>query len=186
MDNPKRARSGSSESPTEGKKAEEAAAPAADMNQLLRQVHQSYWEAVQAAYANAQKECAEAVFGYLGAVQGERDKAGAAASSESLKDAWQQWGQQGQVPADVYRKYWLGNFDQQASAQKAMIDAATQYSEALRSINNRFYGQIGEQNAALADALKDALLRADARPADIPVLATLYHAMRTMEGPKAA
>ncbi len=162
----------------------EAAAAKQDAGELLQQLNKSYWEQIQAAQLDAQKDYVQAVLNYVEALQREQEKSARMSGAGYWKEVWDSYQSSPQSVADLQRNYWLAALDQHTSSQKALSEAATAYSQRLREISEKLQSLMERQNTAVASSLKDILLRLDVRPADIPTLNLLYHGLRTMSFPQ--
>jgi hypothetical protein len=160
--------------------ASRAAEPAAEADKAykasadLQQASAGASEAIGTAYLNAHKEQVVAYVGWL-------EKLIASAGAGTAPEAYA-----GAAPADVeaatqaHRNYLLAHVDQQVAGQKALLEAASTYVQALKESQDRLDEQVRQHNQGVADALKDALVKTDVRPDNVQSLALLYHALTTM------
>jgi hypothetical protein len=148
------------------------------LNETVQHAYQASVEGIKSAYLDAQKEHLAAYLTYLGSLQ-QTSNANPAPTLEYLNDLARAQGDV-HAAAEAHRKFVLANADRQVSGQKALIEAATTYSQAVRESNAKLEEQVRKHNQSIAEAIKEALLNMDVRTVDIPSLSLLYQSLRRM------
>src|SRR5262249_12242563 len=146
-----------------------------DLNKQLQEAYSAYVRNINAASLHAHLEYARAYLNYLQTVQQNPNDAAAAL------DFWKEiLSGHDQTPAGgvVYKKAAQTSIDQQANKQKTLADAATAYSQTTREIWEKLQNDVTQHNKEIGDALKDALLKVDVGPANLPALSLLYQGLR--------
>jgi hypothetical protein len=160
-------------------KQEDIEKPYQGINELLQLMTKTYSERMQETYLEAQKNYVQAVFSYLGAVQGEQEKLNQISALGYLKELWDAQTNP-QAIMNAQSKYWSTFADQQTSSQKILTDSAMKYWQNVREIWEKLQREIEQQNDSIANTLKEALLGLNVRSSDIPVLGLLYQSLKTM------
>jgi hypothetical protein len=153
-------------------------ASGSDPNTQLQRACSSYLENVNSASLDAHIELAKAYLSYLETIQQLKTKA-----TEPAVEYWKELIQarnDAQAISDAHKKFTYASLDSQTSHQKTFADAVTTYDQQTRDIWNKLQRDVGEHNQAIADELKEALLKTDVRTADISTLSLLYQYLTTM------
>jgi len=158
---------------------------AEDLNKKLQEEYSSYIKGVNSAYLQAQLDHAKAYLAYLETLQRQPVKSASDPTLELWKEILQAPGD-AQAVADAQKKFASASVDQHAAYQKALVDAATAYSQSARDIWDKLQGEVGQHTKEIADTLKDALLKVDVSAASIPALSLLYQGLRTMSATAAS
>jgi hypothetical protein len=159
--------------------AADAATAAADAGaELTQQVQDASTGAAQAlgaAYLEAHRQQVAAYLSWLeqlGQSAKDAPKAAAMGAMPSQKDL--------AATTEAHRNYLLAQVDQHVAGQKAMLEAAASYVQAMKDTQDKLDEHVRQHNQAVADALKDALVKTEVRPDNVQSLALLYQGLRSM------
>lgn len=182
-----RTKSTTGESSPEGAAASQqgAASTSGDLGTDIQDAYAAYVKNVSSAHLQAQLDQAKAYLAYLESLQRQDAQFG----SNPTLSYWQDLvraGGDAQATADAQMKYTQASIDNQAAYQKALTEVPTAYSQSSRAIWETLQSQIAQHNQEIADSLKDALLKIDVSPANLPTLSLLYQGLRTMVATSAA
>lgn len=145
-----------------------------ELNRAIHDAYKSYWDKITSGYLDAQRAQTSAYLNYLGSLQ-QAAKASAEAVIETHRAAVA--GGDVQAAAETQRKLMASSIDQQAADSKSTVEAAAAYAQNLREIYEKFQEDAKQQGQAVADSLKDALLKTEVDTRDIPSLALLYQTL---------
>lgn len=145
-----------------------------ELNRAIHDAYKSYWDKITSGYLDAQRAQTSAYLNYLGALQ-QAAKASADAVIEMHRAATA--ATDAQAATEAQRKIMATRIDQQAAGDKSTLDAAAAYAQSLREIYEKFQDDAKQHGQAVADSLKDALLKTEVDIRDIPSLALLYQTM---------
>jgi len=151
----------------------EAATGAAETTQEVHRASAEAVEAINIAYLNAYKEQVGAYLAWI-------EKLMASTKGTPVYSAQPTVGVV--EAAEAYRTYLLAQLDQQVAVQKAVLEGAPSYVQALKESQDKLEERVRQHSGAMADALKDALVKTEVRPDNVQALAVMYHALRTMGG----
>lgn len=142
-----------------------------ELNRAIHDTYKSYWDKITSGYLDAQRAQTSAYLTYLSALQ-QAAKASADAAIETHRAAVA--GSDLQAATEAQRKIMASSIDQQAAGDKSTVDAAAAYAQSIREIYEKFRDDANQHGQAVADSLKDALLKTEVETRDIPSLALLY------------
>ena len=148
------------------------------VNQNIEHTYRASVEGIKSAYLDSQKEYLAAYLAFLESLQ-QAAKANPDPILEYVSDLTRAQSD-AHATAEAHRKFVLSHVDRQVSDQKALIDAATAYSQSLRESYAKLEEQVRQHNQSIAEALKEALLKMDVRTGDVPLLALLFQGLRIM------
>ena len=144
-----------------------------ELNRAIHDAYKSYWDKITSGYLDAQRAQTSAYLNYLGSLQ-QTAKASADAVIETHRAAA---GSDAQTATETQRKLMASSIDQQAAGDKSTVEAAAAYAQNLHEIYEKFQEDAKHQGQAVADSLKDALLKTEVDTRDIPSLALLYQTL---------
>ncbi|HEY4168730.1 MAG TPA: hypothetical protein VGM96_18230 [Reyranella sp.] len=150
------------------------AMPQQELNRAIHDAYKSYWDKISSGYLDAQRAQTSAYLNYLGSLQ-QAARASADAVIEAHRVAVS--GTDVQAAAETQRKIMASSIDHQAAGDKSTVDAAAAYAQSVREIYEKLQDDAKQQGQAVADSLKDALLKTEVDPRDIPSLALLYQTL---------
>lgn len=142
-----------------------------ELNRAIHDAYKSYWDKITSGYLDAQRAQTSAYLNYLGSLQ-QAAKASADAVIESHRAAVA--GSDAQAAAETQRKIMASSIEQHAASDKSTVDATAAYAQSIREICEKFQDDAKQHGQAVADSLKDALLKTEVDTRDIPSLALLY------------
>jgi len=168
------------EAETQSGGGQSSASTTEDLNKQLQEAYSAYVRNINAASLHAHLEYAKAYLTYLNAVQ--QTPSDTAAALDFWKDILSGH-DQAQAVGDAYKKAAQASIDQQVNMRKTLADAASAYSHATREVWEKLQDDLAQHNKEIGDALKEALLKVDVGPANLPALSLLYQSLRSMSAP---
>ena len=142
-----------------------------ELNRAIHDAYKSYWDKISSGYLDAQRAQTSAYLDYLGSLQ-QAARANADAVIETHRAAVADTGVHAAV--ETQRKIMASSIDRQAAGEKSTVEAAAAYAQSVREICEKFQEDAKHHGQAVADSLKDALLKTEVDMRDIPSLALLY------------
>jgi hypothetical protein len=142
-----------------------------ELNRAINDAYRSYWDKISSGYLDAQRAQTSAYLNYLGSLQ-QVARASADAAIETHRTAVADTDVH--AAAETQRKLMASSIDRQAAGEKSTVEAAAAYAQSVREISEKFQEDAKQHGQAVADSLKDALLKTEVDTRDIPSLALLY------------
>jgi hypothetical protein len=152
--------------------------PPEHVNKALEDAYSSYVRNLNSAQLKAELDQAKAYLSYLEALQQQAINP----ASYPVVTYWQQLVQarDANSVAEAQKQYAMASVEHQATTQRAVADASTSYLQQTKDIWERLQGEVARQNQEIANSLKDALLKVNVGPEQVPALSALYQSIRSV------